>query len=282
MTTYFLSYARADQTIALRFADDLIGAGVSVWVDQYDIRPSQHWDRAVEAAVRSCEGMVVMLSPNSAASPNVADEVSVAIDGGKQVIPVMIEACTLPLRMTRMQYIDATGDYDLALRRCLRFIGAGDDAPPRPPAPPPAATRIEPEALRTAERRLADLMGPIAERLVAAAAVQAKTTAELYAALARSIPSEAERKRFLSGIAEPGSCASAQAPGPQDGPATFSPEELQAIARTLVRYVGPIAMQLVQREKAHAQSRSDLCRRLGQRIAREAERNAFLKDVEER
>src|SRR5437764_7071487 len=68
MTTYFLSYARLDERVALRVADALIAAGVSVWVDQYDIRPSQHWDRAVETAVRGCEGMVVILSPRSADS----------------------------------------------------------------------------------------------------------------------------------------------------------------------------------------------------------------------
>src|SRR5215469_6304069 len=122
MKTYFLSYARADEAIALKFADDLIAAGVQVWVDQYDIRPSQHWDRAVEAAVRSCEGMTVVLSPRSAASAAVADEVSVAIDMKKELIPILIEPCVLPLRMTRMHFIDAARDYDSALRRCLAAI----------------------------------------------------------------------------------------------------------------------------------------------------------------
>ncbi len=108
MTTYFLSYARADQEVALRFARDLISVGFSVWVDQFDIRPSQHWDRAVETAVRSCDAMIVILSPASAASPNVADEVTVAIDGGKRLIPILVQACALPLRMSRRQCIDAT------------------------------------------------------------------------------------------------------------------------------------------------------------------------------
>src|SRR5262249_18754498 len=93
MTTFFLSYARTNQEIALRFADALIEAGVSVWVDQYDILPSQHWDQAVETALRGCRGMLVMLSPASVASPNVADEVAVALESGKQVVPVLIEPC---------------------------------------------------------------------------------------------------------------------------------------------------------------------------------------------
>jgi hypothetical protein len=282
MTTFFLSYARADQEIALRFADDLIAAGVSVWVDQYDIRPSQHWDRAVETAVRGCEGMIVMLSPNSAASPNVADEVSVAIESGKQVVPVLIESCTVPLRMTRMQFIDATGDYQGALKRCLSFVSSGAGADVRPEPRPSPAPRLEPEMLRTAERRLTGFMGPIARRLVSAAAGQARTEAELYARLAESIPSEAERRSFLGWITEPAGQARVatprRAPDREDS-AAVGPEDLQSIAWALTRYLGPIAAQLVEREKALAQSRAELCQRLGGRISHEAERAAFLKEV---
>lgn len=286
MTTYFLSYARADQSIALRFADDLTAAGVSVWVDQYDIRPSQHWDRAVETAVRGCDGMVVMLSPSSAASPNVADEVNVALEGGKRVIPVLIEACTLPLRMSRMQFIDATADYKAALRRCLRFMDVPleTDAHPEPKAPQAGPPRLAEEVVRTAQRRLTGFMGPIAGRLAAAAAAQASTPEELYVLLARSIPNEAERKSFLDWTKEPATTSRVTTPRqdpppPEKGGAGASAEELQSIAKALTRFVGPIAAQLVQRETASAQSRLDLCRRLGERITHEVERAAFLKEV---
>jgi hypothetical protein len=286
MTTYFLSYARADQERALRFADDLIEAGVSVWVDQYDILPSQHWDQAVETALRGCHGMVVMLSPASVASPNVADEVAVAIESGKQVVPLLIEPCILPLRMTRMQFIDATGDYQTALRRCLSFMREDDDPLARrdrkmAPATT-AAARLEPEVLKTAERRLTSVMGPIAGRLVASASLQATTPAELYARLAESIPSEVERGRFLHWIAEPAGAPRVMTPRqPQpDASAPLTPEALQAIAKALTRYLGPIAARLVEREKAFCGSRQELCRRLAERVAHETERAAFLRDVD--
>ena len=117
--TYFLSYSRSDERFALRLAKDLRAHGVAMWVDQLDIRPSQHWDRAIERAVSACRGLVVILSPRSVASDNVADEISFAIDSGKSVLPVMIEKCVLPLRITRMHVVDATGVYDKALRQCL-------------------------------------------------------------------------------------------------------------------------------------------------------------------
>jgi hypothetical protein len=284
MTTYFLSYARADETIALRFADDFISAGVQVWVDQYDIRPSQHWDRAVEAAVRSCEGMIVVLSPRSVASPTVADEVSVAIDMNKDLIPILIEPCTLPLRMTRMHFIDAARDYDAALRRCLTAMTG--HARVAPPPPNEARPTLPAEALADAERRLTGYIGPIAKVLVRQAAARATSEPELYGELATHLPTEAERTSFLGWLAEPRTQsqvvtprATPQSPAARSGEVAFTPEILETITRALARQIGPIAAQLVARETRVASSREELCRRLSERIPAERDRSAFLRET---
>ncbi|HEY8003258.1 MAG TPA: toll/interleukin-1 receptor domain-containing protein [Phenylobacterium sp.] len=284
MTTYFLSYARLDERTALRIADDLIAAGVSVWVDQYDIRPSQHWDRAVETAVRGCEGMIVVLSPRSAASPNVADEVAVAIEGGKQILPLLIEPCTLPLRMTRMQFIDVAKDYDAAIRKCLSLLRAETPAPAPAAAERPAAG-LPPEALRHAERRLTGFMGPIAAVLVRQAAGKAATEPELYEALAASIPNPLDRKSFLGWITEPraaGNVVTPRATRTPDGPpapGAITAADVEAITGALTRHLGPVAAQLVGRERRDAGSREELCRRLSARIPGEKERADFLREI---
>lgn len=284
MNTYFLSYARADETTALKFADDLIAAGVQVWVDQYDIRPSQHWDRAVEAAVRSCEGMIVVLSPRSAASPTVADEVSVAIDMKKDLIPILIEPCVLPLRMTRMHFIDAARDYDGALRRCLAAIQGQARAAAQPA--PEARNALPAQVLADAERRLTGYIGPIAKVLVRQAGIWATSEAELYAELATHLPTEAERTSFLGWIGQPrsdGEVVTPRNPPPgaptPAGEAAFTPQMLEAITRALTRQLGPIATQLVARETRVASSRDELCRRLSERIPTERDRSAFLKEA---
>lgn len=276
MTTYFLSYARLDQAIALRLADDLIAAGVSVWVDQYDILPSQHWDRAVENAVRSCRGLIALLSPAAVASPNVADEVSVAIDDGKAIIPVLVERCTLPLRMTRMQYIDATSDYDAALRRCLAAI-RGDRVEPSPPGETPSM--LAPEVLAEVERRLIEFIGPIAAHLVKQAARVTQTREGLYAALAGNLTDPAERKAFLGGVAPPARHGQGDTPATREPAAGPGLEEasLATLARGLTVHLGPIAPQLVKREAVLAASYADLCHRLAERIPDPKGREAFLK-----
>lgn len=285
MTTYFLSYARLDERTALRVADDLIAAGVSVWVDQYDIQPSQHWDRAVETAVRGCQGVIVILSPRSVASANVADEVSVAIQDGKDIIPVLIEPCTMPLRMTRMQYIDAARDYDAAIRRCLAVIGARGADAAQVRADLDRAPSLPPQVLQDAERRLTSFMGPIAAVMVRQAAAKASSQAELYQTLAKSIANPSERKSFLDWISEPNPPGRVVTPRrsriPEEAPAPspISVDEIQAITGALVRHLGPIAGQLISREKAGAISSQDLCQRLAARIAGEKDRAAFLRET---
>jgi hypothetical protein len=209
---YFLSYSRADEEIALRFADDLIAAGVCVWVDQYDIRASQHWDRAIEEAVRRCGGLLVILSPRSARSVNVADEVAMAIDASKCVIPILIEKCAVPLRMTRLQLIDATSDYDHALRKCLdeiarsclpspasRTADASDGAarPSPVPAPRAAGPAMSPHESQRLCEDLAKFLGPIAPHVVRREAASASSIEHLRARLAEHIPNEDERRKFL-------------------------------------------------------------------------------------
>lgn len=286
MAAYFLSYARADEEVSLKFADDLIAAGASVWVDQYDIHPSQHWDTAVETAVRGCQGLIVMLSPRSAGSPNVADEVTVAIDDGKTVIPILIEPCKPPLRMARMQFIDATKDYRKALAKCLAAIGqaaptAYADSPSERGASPTVS--LPPETLRQAELRLTGVIGPVAGVLVRQAAGSANEI-ELYETLAVSIRDEAARKSFLAWLSEPsgqGRVVRARLPprSTADASASAAPESVEALSKAFTRYIGPIGAHLVAREAKLGGSRDALCQRLAQRIANEKDRAAFLREA---
>ena len=196
--SYFLSYSRSDQEFALRLAADIRARGISLWIDQLDIRPSEHWDRAIEQAVRDSRGIVVVLSPRSVASDNVADEVSFAIDSGKSVLPVMIERCKLPLRITRMQVIDATGTYEDALERCVAELRRSAE----PASSQDLAAQQETNAISRADvdsiaRILMQYIGPIAPALARRESKASKTVEELGQRLATSIPTANERTEFL-------------------------------------------------------------------------------------
>lgn len=279
----FLSYSRSDERFALKFAKDLRAHAVAIWVDQLDIRPSEHWDRSVERAVRDCRGMVVILSPRSAASDNVADEISFAIDSGKPILPVMIERCTPPLRITRMHMIDATTHYDGALQQCLAEIRRGSSSDRSGP-PAASAVALNPDTIAAAKRRLTSIVGPIAGILVDKVAARAGSVKELYSLLAQHIDDEADRARFAaltSSPAEQPSVTAAKAPADADpSPEAIAQQDLERVTSVLTNYLGPIAPIVSKRESRTSGSLKELQQRLAALIPDESERTDFLRRLE--
>jgi hypothetical protein len=117
--TVFISYSRHDYSFAERLVDDLLAHGISAWLDQYDIKAGQKWDSAVQEALSTSDYLLVILTPNSAASENVLDEVAYAINRKKPVFPVLYRDCDIPFRLARIQYIDFRSDYEGGLRSLL-------------------------------------------------------------------------------------------------------------------------------------------------------------------
>jgi formylglycine-generating enzyme required for sulfatase activity len=104
----FISYSRVNSEFVVRLAKDLKAAGYDVWLDQLDIPKGARWDDAIEAAVETSSTFMIVLAPESIESQNVKDELSYAIDSGKQILPVVIKSCKIPLRLRRFQYVDFT------------------------------------------------------------------------------------------------------------------------------------------------------------------------------
>lgn len=267
---YFLSYSRSDEHLALRIAKALRSRGVEMWVDQLDIRPSEHWDRAIERAVRDCRGLIVIVSPRSVASENVADEISYAIEHNKTVLPVMIEKCSLPLRITRMHVIDATGAFDHAVDQCVAELKRTDR-----PVGRPSRTGLNPRDIATAKQHLTGIIGPIGAIIVDRAASRAATISELNSILMQHIEDPADRARFagLTGGTEMAPTERNEAGSTGDG--AISDADLEHLAEILAAYLGPIAPILARRESQGVKSLTDLRDRLAGLIP-ESDRADFL------
>jgi hypothetical protein len=171
----FISYSRDDSEFALRLATDLRRARVDLWVDQLDIRTGDTWDRAVEAALQECTGLLVVLSPDAVDSRSVMDEVSYALEENKRVFPVIYRACKIPFRLRRVQHTDLTADYDRRLAGLIRDLGG---TPPALQAESPAA---EWPSARTDAR--ADPVSDPASTVSLAAAADDPRAAEVLSAM---------------------------------------------------------------------------------------------------
>jgi len=133
---YFFSYARKDKDFVLKLAKELRAVGVNLWLDQLDILGGQRWDRAIEEALKVCQGMIVILSSEALASNNVMDEVSYALEKEKLVLPVLLSACDIPYRLRRLQHIDFTTDYNAGFSQLLKALGIRSASQPKEFAKP--------------------------------------------------------------------------------------------------------------------------------------------------
>ena len=124
----FVSYSSNDRPFAIKLTEELEKLGANIWIDQLGIELGENWDGAIEKALDDSNSFLLLISPTSVESPNVQDEVSIAIEENKKMIPVLIKPCELPMRWKRRQYADLTSDSEKALKEVLNALGLDEGA----------------------------------------------------------------------------------------------------------------------------------------------------------
>lgn len=156
MGQIFISYSRADKDFVDRLARDVERDDeLDVWTDREDISGGEDWYSAIGRAIRECAAFVLVLTPSSASSEKVAQELSLADKHHKRIIPLVCKRCEVPdeldLMLARRQWIDFTPDYDDGLRRLIGTLKQGQAPQPRP-KPQPAREEQEEGAAASPER----------------------------------------------------------------------------------------------------------------------------------
>ncbi len=139
----FISYSRADSDYVSRLVDAFRSKGFDVWFDK-NIRSGNEWDNTIEREIKNADAMVLILSNTSVQSDNVKDEMSYAMQLSKNVIPIKIEECDVPMRLARKQFIDFTQvGFDQGVNRLVDDISHALDVP----APEASAAKAEQKPL---------------------------------------------------------------------------------------------------------------------------------------
>lgn len=142
MPNVFISYSREDSQVARQLSEMLEAEGQRVFFD-FAIAAGEDFTRTVERALADAEAVVVLLSKNSNRSRWVDAELRGALQGGKVVIPVLLDEeaksnWVWPLISDR-NAIKLESPQQLAevVRQVNRAIGYVD----RPPTKPSNAAR---------------------------------------------------------------------------------------------------------------------------------------------
>lgn len=120
MSHVFVSYSRRDRVLVLSLLYGLRQRGIPFWIDQDNISGGTYWDNAIENAIHDASCMLIVISPSAVESENVKDEYGKALELQKPIIPILIQDVDkLPMRFSRLQYIDFLTNYNQAIDRLL-------------------------------------------------------------------------------------------------------------------------------------------------------------------
>ncbi len=130
MARCFVSHATRDRDfVETELLGLLESLGLDPWFAENDINASEEWERSILAGLKASDWVVVVLSPRSAESDWVKDEVHWAIDNCPgRVVPVLIENCSLEafhIRLPRLQCVDFVKDRSAGTRALIRLFVDG-------------------------------------------------------------------------------------------------------------------------------------------------------------
>ena len=86
----FISYSRRDKEFVRKLHDGLVANGFETWVDWEGIPLGTDWWQEIVEGIQGCDNFLFVISPESVSSKVCADEIQVAIESSKRLVPVVI------------------------------------------------------------------------------------------------------------------------------------------------------------------------------------------------
>ncbi len=126
MPRVFISYSRDDLPFVSRLAQDLRACGAALWLDQEEISAGEDWTDAVWEGLKACDLLLLVISPASMDSREVASEWKYYLNNRKPILPLLAAATAhIHYQVSALQYVDfCAAPYETALHDLLAEINA--------------------------------------------------------------------------------------------------------------------------------------------------------------
>lgn len=106
----YVSYTYTDENWAMALAENLQRLGLNVWVDQWELRPGDHWPSRLEDGLQSADTVVAVVGREWSRSHWAGEEFAAALAadraGRLRVIPVIVEDVVLPPQVASLSFAD--------------------------------------------------------------------------------------------------------------------------------------------------------------------------------
>lgn len=123
----FLCHATEDQEFTRRLAYALYKKGMVVWYDRWAMQVGDSIADKINAGIRESRFMGVVLSENSVKKPWCNREINAALmrqieKQGIELLPIMLEDCSVPPLLADLYYADFRRDFDEGFSQLVRAI----------------------------------------------------------------------------------------------------------------------------------------------------------------
>ena len=128
----FLIYARADRAIAEEIAQALQVANFHVWFDSWELQPGDSIATRIREGVSASDFLVVLLSPDSANSRWVGEELTLALSNELRqraisVVPTILRDCDVPQALQGYPLVDLRNDGPTAISLLVEKLALARD-----------------------------------------------------------------------------------------------------------------------------------------------------------
>ncbi len=130
MTQVFLSYAEEDRATMEKIRASLRREGITVWTNTIDIKTGEDFVNSIKQGIEKADNLVYLLSPHAVKSTYTQQELDLAVEFNKRIIPLLVQTTDnieLPSALQDLQYIDLTdnlteADYQLDESELLKIL----------------------------------------------------------------------------------------------------------------------------------------------------------------
>jgi small GTP-binding protein len=105
----FVAYARIDRPYVDQLAERLRLVGINLWYD-VSINPGSIFSRELENKILNCSAMVIIVSPESHQSTFIRDEIALATQHNKPLIPIQLRVVDKWLDIASKQWLFASDE----------------------------------------------------------------------------------------------------------------------------------------------------------------------------
>ena len=121
MHEVFISFSSRDRNVALNICKFLEDNGISCWIAPRNVDAGTNYATQIVSAIKRCRVFVLAASVNTNESGHVSNEVSLAFDNKKPIIPFKIEDFTFTDEylyfLGRKHWIEAHSDMEAGLNK---------------------------------------------------------------------------------------------------------------------------------------------------------------------